>query len=59
LKDGKSGRTPLFHALDNKHTLVAQTLLKAGAIANIANYAGQTALPIMTETKSAPFRVAT
>ncbi|XP_050454287.1 uncharacterized protein LOC126852981 isoform X3 [Cataglyphis hispanica] len=47
VKDMRSGRTPLFHALDNGHTVVAQTLLKAGAIANVTNYAGQTPLPIV------------
>ncbi|XP_012226601.2 putative leucine-rich repeat-containing protein DDB_G0290503 [Linepithema humile] len=57
LKDKKSGRTPLFHAIDNNHTVIAQALLKAGAVANIANYAGQTPLPIMTDTKCAPFRI--
>lgn len=49
LKDMRSGRTPLFHALDNNHTAVVQTLLKAGAVANITNYAGQTPLPIVAE----------
>lgn len=49
VKDMKSGRTPLFHALDNGHTILAQTLLKAGAIANVTNYAGQTPLPIVSE----------
>ncbi|KAL6431934.1 hypothetical protein ACFW04_007393 [Cataglyphis niger] len=49
VKDMRSGRTPLFHALDNGHTVVAQTLLKAGAVANVTNYAGQTPLPIVSE----------
>lgn len=49
LKDMRSGRTSLFHALDNGHTAVAQTLLKAGAITNITNYAGQTPIPVVTE----------
>lgn len=49
LKDMRSGRTPLFHALDNNHTAMIQTLLKAGAVANITNYAGQTPLPIVAE----------
>lgn len=49
VKDMRSGRTPLFHALDNGHTIVAQTLLKAGAAANVTNYAGQTPLPIVSE----------
>ncbi|XP_070157286.1 uncharacterized protein [Polyergus mexicanus] len=49
VKDMRSGRTPLFHALDNGHTMLAQTLLKAGAIANVTNYAGQTPLPIVSE----------
>ncbi|XP_072762477.1 uncharacterized protein [Anoplolepis gracilipes] len=49
LKDMRSGRTPLFHALDNGHTAVAQTLLKAGAVANITNYAGQAPVAILSE----------
>lgn len=49
LKDMRSGRTPLFHALDNNYTTIVQTLLKAGAVANITNYAGQTPLPIVAE----------
>ncbi|XP_011259401.1 uncharacterized protein LOC105253222 [Camponotus floridanus] len=47
LKDMRSGRTPLFHALDNNHTTLVQTLVKAGAVANIMNYAGQTPLPVV------------
>ncbi|CAL1679235.1 unnamed protein product [Lasius platythorax] len=49
LKDMRSGRTSLFHALDNSHKAVAQTLLKAGAVTNVTNYAGQTPLPIVAE----------
>lgn len=57
LRDRKSGRTPLFHAMDNNHTLVAQTLVKAGALVTVANFAGQTTLPIMVETRIAPFKI--
>lgn len=46
LRDMRSGRTPLFHALDNNHTTIVQTLLKAGAVANTTNYAGQTPLTV-------------
>ncbi|EZA58638.1 B-cell lymphoma 3 protein-like protein [Ooceraea biroi] len=48
LKDMKSGRTALFHAVDNSHISVAQALLQAGAIANVPNFAGQTPL-LVTE----------
>lgn len=51
LKDMKSGRTALFHAIDNNHMSVMQVLLKAGA-SNIANYAGQMPLSVMTDPKS-------
>jgi len=51
LQDMKSGRTALFHAMDNCHTLVAQVLLQAGAAANIPNFAGQTPL-VVNELKS-------
>ncbi|XP_012523906.1 uncharacterized protein LOC105829526 [Monomorium pharaonis] len=51
LKDRRSGRTALFHAIDNGQKLVMQTLLKAGAVASIANYAGQTPLNILNESK--------
>jgi len=53
----RSGRTSLFHAIDNGHTSVMQVLLKAGAVANIANYAGQTALSIITDPKSMAFKM--
>jgi len=51
LQDMKSGRSALFHAIDNSHMLVAQTLLQAGAATNITNFAGQTPL-VVTELKS-------
>lgn len=56
LKDMRSGRTSLFHAIDNGRTSVMQVLLKAGAVANISNYAGQTALSIITDPKSMAFK---
>ncbi|XP_071570099.1 uncharacterized protein [Temnothorax nylanderi] len=57
LKDMKSGRTALFHAIDNSHTSVTQVLLNSGAVANIANYAGQTALSILSDPKSLAFKL--
>ncbi|XP_024893090.1 uncharacterized protein LOC112468223 isoform X4 [Temnothorax curvispinosus] len=57
LKDMKSGRTALFHAIDNSHTSVTQVLLNSGAVANIANYAGQTALSILSDPKSLAFKM--
>lgn len=57
LKDMKSGRTPLFLAVDRNHIKIAQKLLYGGAVANVANYAGQTPLPIANEVKSTPFRI--
>ncbi|XP_077278171.1 uncharacterized protein LOC143906171 isoform X2 [Temnothorax americanus] len=57
LKDMKSGRTALFHAIDNSHTSVTQVLLNSGAVANIANYAGQTALSILGDPKSLAFKM--
>jgi len=56
LKDMKSGRTALFHAIDNNHSLVMKVLLKAGAVANIANYAGQIPLSVISDPKSLSFR---
>ncbi|XP_011633951.1 uncharacterized protein LOC105425089 [Pogonomyrmex barbatus] len=49
LKDMKSGRTALFHAIDNGHMSLMQVLLKAGAVTNLTNYAGQTPLSIMSD----------
>lgn len=59
LQDKKSGRTPLFHALDNSHSSISRALLKAGAMAHITNYAGQTPIPIVpvTERESSPCKI--
>ena len=42
--DGKSGRTPLFHAAEANLTHIASLLLHKTACVNIANYAGSTAV---------------
>ncbi|KAG5329960.1 BCL3 protein, partial [Acromyrmex heyeri] len=55
LKDMKSGRTPLFHAVDNDCTSVKKALLKAGAVTNIANFAGQMPLCIFSDSKNLSF----
>ncbi|XP_011864643.1 PREDICTED: uncharacterized protein LOC105560283 isoform X3 [Vollenhovia emeryi] len=57
LKDMKSGRTSLFHAIDNGHMSLIQVLLKAGAVASVVNYAGQTPLSIVADMKSIAFKV--
>ncbi|XP_020286726.1 uncharacterized protein LOC109856162 [Pseudomyrmex gracilis] len=59
LQDKKSGRTPLFHALDNSHSSISRALLKAGAMAHITNYAGQTPIPIVPviERESSPCKI--
>ncbi|XP_064643555.1 uncharacterized protein LOC135497654 [Lineus longissimus] len=41
--DGKSGRTPLFHAVESNLYDIAHELLECGADPNIQNYAGYTA----------------
>jgi B-cell CLL/lymphoma protein 3 len=51
LQDMKSGRTALFHAIDNSQTSVAQVLLQAGAATNVPNFAGQTPL-VLNELKN-------
>ncbi|XP_076300423.1 uncharacterized protein LOC143218827 [Lasioglossum baleicum] len=58
LKDNRSGRTPIFHAIENKHVSVAQKLLAHGAVANIQNFAGQSVTTIVEETKSLSLRTA-
>ncbi|KYN38677.1 B-cell lymphoma 3 protein like protein [Trachymyrmex septentrionalis] len=55
LKDMKSGRTPLFYAVDNDCTSVKKALLKAGAVTNIANFAGQMPLCIFSDSKNLSF----
>lgn len=52
LKDSRSGRTAFFHALENNHLNVTQTLLRHGAVANITNFAGQSVLSIMGDVRN-------
>ena len=42
--DGKSGRTPLYHAAESDLCRIASLLLQKAACVNIANYAGSTAV---------------
>ncbi|GLH03179.1 E3 ubiquitin-protein ligase mind-bomb [Gryllus bimaculatus] len=44
IRDRKSGRTPLFHAVENGNSEISQVLLNAGAHTHIPNFSGQTAL---------------
>lgn len=46
LRENRSGRTPLFLALENKHAVVAQTLIEKGASINIYNFYGHTILSL-------------
>ncbi|XP_017793967.1 PREDICTED: uncharacterized protein LOC108575638 [Habropoda laboriosa] len=52
LRDNRSGRTPLFHALENNYTEIAQILLQNDAIANLLNYSGQSVLSLVDMTKN-------
>ncbi|XP_078042757.1 uncharacterized protein LOC144473070 [Augochlora pura] len=58
LRDNRSGRTPIFHAIENNHISIAHELLAHGAIANIPNFAGQSITTFIEETKSLPLRAA-
>ncbi|XP_048253925.1 B-cell lymphoma 3 protein-like [Haliotis rufescens] len=44
LEDGKSGRTPMFHAAENNEIDMVEMLLKRGANPDVLNYAGSTAI---------------
>ncbi|XP_076652054.1 uncharacterized protein LOC143358644 [Halictus rubicundus] len=58
IKDNRSGRTPIFHAIENDHMSIAQKLLAHGAIANIPNFAGQSVTTLIEEKKSLSLRTA-
>ncbi|XP_015108756.1 uncharacterized protein LOC107035714 [Diachasma alloeum] len=51
VRDGKSGRTALFHALENDELRIARELLTSGAKPNLPNFAGQTCYHLIDETK--------
>ncbi|XP_043289518.1 uncharacterized protein [Venturia canescens] len=51
LPDRRSGRTALFHAIENDYTDLGQILLENGAEANKPNYGGQTIFHIIEENK--------
>ncbi|KAL2720425.1 putative ankyrin repeat domain-containing protein 31 [Vespula squamosa] len=46
LKESRSGRTPLFLAIENKHPIIAKKLIENGASINITNFAGQTVISL-------------
>lgn len=50
-RDGKSGRTALFHAFENESINICKELLTAGAKPNIPNFSGHTVLSIFDEEK--------
>ncbi|XP_031830355.1 uncharacterized protein LOC116426042 [Nomia melanderi] len=58
LKDNRSGRTAIFHALENNHVPVARKLLAHGAITSIKNFSGQSALTLVEETKNFSLKAA-
>ncbi|XP_011307512.1 uncharacterized protein [Fopius arisanus] len=51
VRDGKSGRTPLFHALENDELTIAKQLLVNGAKPHIPNFSGQTCYHLFDEIK--------
>ncbi|XP_046828913.1 probable serine/threonine-protein kinase DDB_G0282963 [Vespa crabro] len=48
LRENRSGRTPLFLAIENKHSAIAQKLIEKGASINIPNFSGQTIISLPT-----------
>ncbi|XP_066596040.1 uncharacterized protein [Prorops nasuta] len=55
LKDKRSGRTALFHALENKFLDAAQILKEFKARTDITNYAGQTVMCLVDNIKDLSF----
>lgn len=45
-KDGKSGRTPLHHAVETENLEVIQELLKCGANVSAGSFSGNTPLQV-------------
>nr|XP_033337316.1 uncharacterized protein LOC117226764 [Megalopta genalis]XP_033337317.1 uncharacterized protein LOC117226764 [Megalopta genalis]XP_033337318.1 uncharacterized protein LOC117226764 [Megalopta genalis] len=58
LRDNRSGRTPIFHAIENNHISIARELLVHGAIVAIPNFSGQSIMTLIEETKSLSLRAA-
>lgn len=56
LRDNKSGRTALFHALENDFNDIAQRLVHGGANASVVNFSGQNVLPLIDGVKSLALR---
>ncbi|KAG7214058.1 hypothetical protein KM043_001424 [Ampulex compressa] len=56
LRDSRSGRTPIFHAVENKHNAITQRLLQSGAIPHIQNFSGQSVLSILEDVKNLSLR---
>lgn len=52
LQDLRSGRTALFHAIENGHIETARQLLSSGAKPNIRNNDGHNILPLLDEPKT-------
>ena len=51
LRDRRSGRTALFHALENDYMKIVQELMGAGAQSNVPNYSGQTVFHLLDDHK--------
>ncbi|XP_023288223.1 uncharacterized protein LOC105694743 isoform X1 [Orussus abietinus] len=52
IRDRKSGRTSLFHAMEHQNVEAAKVLLSLGAISNVVNFSGQTALSLLENFKN-------
>ncbi|XP_063988176.1 uncharacterized protein LOC135168168 [Diachasmimorpha longicaudata] len=51
IRDGKSGRTALFHALENDKLEIARELLISGAKPNLPNFSGHMCHHLIDDTK--------
>ena len=52
LQDCRSGRTAVFHAIENQHPEAVRAILAAGAKPNIRNNEGQTILPLLDDVRN-------
>lgn len=51
VRDAKSGRTALFHAIENDELKIAKQLLTNGGKPNLPNFSGQTCYHLIDDTR--------
>ncbi|CAK9818243.1 B-cell lymphoma 3 protein homolog [Anthophora quadrimaculata] len=56
LRDNRSGRTSLFHAIENNYIEIVHILVQNNAIVDLLNYSGQSALNLVHMTKNLPLK---